>query len=371
MSRNNIYYLSAISISIILIIAGWFISKNKLEMQSSATNILKLTKVEKIESALINSDFYFRLSKYKNGKVDSEYSELVPITTTISYDISNLTKTNLTLPIASINSSVKRKDRLYFLDNHSNRLIKPINGLKNFSKIYGEIVSTQDPDYIIHADNHAKKILKNVFGLNTNTVSTKKQDYYKIITTPLVPNLKIEYFKKYNTFNLSHISKKEWNPDIATWKNKSGSFIHLQLLKNTKKTTIGKVIQSMIAGNDILLARISNHNSNYASTVYFTWRKGKNSIKSYFLDESNGNIYILILNTNHITGIINDLDDYLTIAMGFSFHASEKANKYTYLQNNVLQYRENFCSDKFLDDIKQHREIYAELVNIHYLNITI
>ncbi len=354
---NKTFYLLLIS-SLILILAGLFIKYSGVEFFSSKTNILK---AKKIESALLNSDFYIHLTKYKKGKVEAEYAELIPTITTISYSVSNLNDTTITLSQALVETSLKQNDTNSSIDLasiYSEKFLSTINELRRFSQTYGTIVATQNPNYITYADKHAVDIVKGKSDVDVHIQSTKKSDSYETLVTPLIPNLKIDYFKKDNSFKVKNIVEKTWNPDIVTWANNSGSTIHLQLLKKSNKLRLKKVVKNMILKSDAVLASISSHNKNYDSNVYLTWENNQSSIEAYFLDESSSYIYLLTLQTQDTA---KEIDDYLKIAMGIGFVLSTDNNQFLDMQKEVQEYSKNFCRDEFIYSINRYNDTFDNL----------
>lgn len=330
-------------------------------LSSSATNVLKIKNTEKIESGMINSDFYYRVAKYSQGKVIAEYSELVPVVATMEYDISHLSDQNRTIPEVKLKTVIDRKSSIYLLNDRSDLLTKEAKNLKKFSESYAEIIATQDPDYIKNSDNQVLEILKNIFGTSFNVQSTNIVDYYKNIKIPLVPNLRIHYYKKNNTFNVVDSVSNEWKPNIIEWRNSNGDKINLQLLFNKSKLTIGKMIKYITLNFTGDFIRVSNYNKEYESTLYFTYKKGENKIKGYYLDESSGGFYLLTLHTTHVNRSLKNLNNYLKVAMGISFVPSSQKNKFSIMQQNIESKKEFFCTDNFLDKVENYNDIYDEL----------
>jgi len=348
-------------ISLVLAGIGAFQYFYKDNLSSSATNVLKIKNAEKIESGMINSDFYYRVAKYNQGKVIAEYSELVPVIATMGYDISHLSEKNLTLPAVKLKTGIDRKSSIYLLNDRSDLLTKEAKNLKIFSESYAEIIATQDPDYIKNSDQQVLEILQNIFGRSFKVQSTNITDYYKNIKIPLVPNLRINYYKKDNTFNVVDNTSTEWKPNIIEWKNSNGDKIYFQLLFNISNLTIGKMIKyitSNLTGNFI---RVSNYNKEYESTLYFTYKKGENKIKGYYIDESSGDMYLLTLRTIHNNRLLKNLNNYLKIAMGISFSSANKKNRFSIMQKNIESKKEFFCTDDFLDKVENYNDIYDEL----------
>jgi len=123
-----------------------------------------------------------------------------------------------------------------------------------------------------------------------------------------------------------------------------------------------KHITSNFTGDFI---RVSNYNKKYESTLYFTYKKGENKIKGYYIDESSGDVYLLILHTIHSNRLMKSLDDYLKIAMGISFSSGNKKNIFYTMQKNVESKKEFFCTDYFLDKVENYNDIYDELNKYH------
>lgn len=330
-------------------------------LSSSATNVLKIKNTEKIESGMVNSDFYYRVAKYDQGNVIAEYSELVPVIATMGYDISSLSDINRTLPAVKLKTEIDRKSSIYLLNDRSDLLTKEAKSLKKFSESYAEIIATQDPDYIKNSDKQVLEILQNIFDRSFKVQSTNILDYYKNIKIPLVSNLRINYYKKDNTFNVVDNVSTEWKPNIIEWKNSNGDKIDLQLLFNRNNLTIGKMIKyitSNLTGNFI---RVSNYNKEYESTLYFTYKKGENKIKGFYVDESSGDVYLLTLRTTHANRLLKSLNDYLKIAMGISFSSGNGKNRFSIMQKNVESKKEFFCTDDFLDKVENYNDTYDEL----------
>jgi len=285
----------------------------------------------------------------------------------MEYNISCLSDINRTIPAVNLKTDIDRKSSIYLLNNHSDLLVKEAKSLKKFAESYSKIVATQDPDYIKYSDKNVVEILQNIFKRTFKVQSTNIEDYYNKIKIPLIPNLKIDYYKENNSFKVTKKVSTQWEPNIIEWKNSNGDKIELQLLSNTSKITIGQMISQVMENSTGDFIRVSNYNKKYESTLYFTYRQSENKIKGYYLDESSGNIYILILQTYHKNRLLKSLDDYLKIAMGISFSNDNTLNKFAIMQKNIETQKKLFCSDDFLDKVENYNDIYDELNKYGYL----
>jgi len=330
-------------IGIASIVFGLYYLKS-MTIKSSALNINKMIKKDKIYSYSIFSDFYYHITKYnETGDKISDFSKLIPIETSIGYDFSaDKPKTVLT--------SRKIGKDMQLGDINGNKSSKVIDILEVFAKEYGKIITVQDQYYF----NQSAKITTDILGKlydNQNKIEPKSiSNYYENkIVTP-ISNLKLKPYKldkiTKNLKKFTYCPPEKWEPNIAEWQFGEKDRIYLQYLEDFKSSDLEDYLDKTEKKN-LTIIKITKTNNNKVKKFFFKYKKLENKIESFFMD-SNGHIYILIFKANNPQSLNKYLHDYLKIAFGVYFEDTQ-----------------NFSSDyiKKFKEIKNYLDEYKKIVN--------
>ena len=286
-------------------------------MGTVKTNI-NLTKVEdtnKIYTYDIYSDFYFRVSKYNSvGDVESEYTELQPLKTSIGFDLSNKSHTPIIKTI--------KGDKLILGEKDSEFVKRFRVMLQKFEKDFGAIVATQDSYIIKSSIESAKKIVKNLYDINL-TKQNFKQNYYEEIKDLPIENMRIKHFKldkipqnEKKPLKIASNQKKEWQPNIIEWNFGEKDKIYMRYLIKWKNSDL----EDFIAKNykNKIVAKLVKINNNQLKKMYFININGQNRLDTLYMD-ANGYIYILTFEASNPKAFEKYISDYLKIAYGVYF----------------------------------------------------
>lgn len=305
-----------ILLSLVLIGTGYYLLYG-MKTISGSLNVNKITMVDKLYSYSVYSDFYYRATKYdKDGNKKAEFSELQPIRTSIGYDLKN-NKAELVLK-----SNTSNSEKIILSGKDDNNLIREIDMFNSFQKTFGNIVATQDEDYIKKSFKHTKDTLANLYSIDKELDYKKAEDFYHEIKDLPIANMRVKYFQL-DAINRNLVgkmkvaSKDKWQPNILEWNFGGNNRIYLQYLNKLKNNDIDSYLAKMAKNNKTII-KLVKINNNKLQKMFLKKEDAKNKITTYYLDE-NGYLYILIFKANHPNAFKKYINDYLKIAYGIYF----------------------------------------------------
>lgn len=328
---------------------------NSMKTTQGNLNINKISMVNKLYTYDIYSDFYFRVAQYddKGNKV-AEYSELQPIKTSIGYDLEKKSSQ----PI--LNSILTKK--LCLSETNATALKKYTNMMREFEKVFGKIVATQDEDYFKSSFKSTKEILKNLYNLELETAYSVDEYYTKIDNLP-ISNMRMKYFKldkvlknQKEEIQIAPNKKGAWQKNILEWNFGESDTIYLKYLMKWKNHDLKDFIDKTSKNKTVV--NLIKINSNKIQNMYFIKYDTKNRIDTFFMDE-NGYVYVLIFKARNIASFEKYISDYLKIAYGISFKDTknfenwfaEEQDKITKFNNIRVSFGVNLekVDDEFID----------------------
>jgi len=303
-------------VALALLGAGYYYL-NAMKTTQGKLNINKITKVNKLYSYDVYSDFYFSVKKYdENGNKVSEYSELQPIKTSIGYNLEN----NSTKPI--LQSTLEDK-KICISENNAESLKKYTDMMREFEKTFGKIVATQDKSYFESSYKSTQEILRRLYNIELST-KVDVDNYYTEVKDLPIGNMKMKYFKldkipknQREEMNVAPNKKGEWQPNIAEWTFGEKDKIYLQYFMKWEKHNLDDFISKKAKNKTVI--KLVKMNNNKLQTMYFMkYDKQPNKLDTLFMDE-NGYVYILTFDATNDTSFKKYISDYLKIVYGLYF----------------------------------------------------
>ena len=303
-----------ILVALALLGAGYYYL-NAMKTTQGKLNINKITKVNKLYSYDVYSDFYFRITKYNElGENVAEYSELQPVKTSIGYD---LEKKN-SKPI--LQSSLDEK--ICISENNADSLKKYTRMMRDFEGTFGKIVATQDKSYFESSYKSTQEILKGLYNIELKTQNSV-DDYYTEIKDLPIANMKMKYFKldkipknQREEMEVAPNKKGEWQPNILEWSFGEKDRIYLQYLTKWENNDLDDFVTKTAKNKTVI--KLVKMNNNKLQTMYFMKYDKQNKLDTLFMDE-NGYVYILTFDATNPASFEKYISDYLKIVYGVYF----------------------------------------------------
>jgi cytochrome c553 len=273
-------------------------------------NINKIKMVNKLYSYDVYSDFYFSIKKQnEDGNSTTVYSELQPLKTEIGYEISK-DRAKLTL------NSNDNGQKMILSENDSSKYKLEIELMRQFEKVFGQIVAIQDNDYIDKSFNHTKKALDKLYGDDNNISLETVGDFYTEIKNLPIANMRVKYLKldkipknQRGEVKIAPNQKGKWQPNILEWNFGESDKIYLRYF------TTGDLKSFLDQKTIVDLIKI---NENKIQNMFLLIDKNKNTVETYF-EDSTGHSYVLTFKASNQGSLKKYMTDYLKIAYGIYF----------------------------------------------------
>lgn len=327
----------AIVFTVAVLATFWFLG-NQMSVKTGAINVTKMSDKSEINSYVLHGDFYYRVIEFDNeGKQNGDYSELIPTSASIGYNL----KSTPTEPIVK---SMYSGRAISLLDgsNLSTETKAFIKKLQKFNQTYSRIIATQDDHYFQVATKVAQEINAKIFQNKLDLPPIKKEYFYHEIYQTAIPNVELNLFKldrlerNLNSFN---ICKQEWCPSLAKWEFNENDVISIEYLRKTQYSNMQDYIDILKDSNlfkDTILVHTVNPKKDKLEKVFFEVDLNQNSIRSYFMD-NNGYTYTVRFNAQHKNSLYDFLGEYLKIVYSFNIvDVQGFANDYVGMQENIL-----------------------------------
>jgi len=317
MKRIFNHYKKIIIAFIVLTLAiagGGYYYLYSTKIKQGNLNINKITSTNKIYNYTVYSDFYFRAYKYdKNGNIVANYSEIQPVQTSIGCIIKDKTF----VPV--FRNILGKKDIL--LDNNDTGVDKQIKMMQSVEPMFGDIITTQDNDYLNASLKRTKEIFKNLYNIDINNIDYNESKFYRQINNLPIKNMKIKYYKLSKIPNnikgkIKIASKNKWNPNILEINFGADDKIYLQYIKRYSHINLNEYIKNNFHNKTII--KLTKINNNKLQTMYIIEDNINNKLKTLYMD-ANGYIYALIYKATNPESFQKYISDYLKLAYGIYF----------------------------------------------------
>jgi len=346
-------------IAIICVVGGSLYYLKSMKVEYGSININKMIKKDKIYSYSVFNDFYFHVKSFdKDGKMISDYSQIVPTETDIGYDFEKK-------PIELTMKSRKRDGNIYLIDKKSAKNHKLIDYLVDFSKEYGRLVAMQDQHYFDEAYNNTQNIVKRLYGKDAELHHVNIDEFYeKKISLP-VQNISFKPFKIDTILsNLKeyNVCKEKWCPNLVEWKFGDDDRIYFQYLTRVQSIDLDEYLHNN-KPKDCSIIKTTKVVNNKIQKYFFRKYNNKNEIESFFMD-NNGYVYILKYRSKSLKSYQHYLQDYLKIAFGISFQDVKNfRNTFVAEQKGIVSEYQSFRNEE--NRLNEILEDYGLLKHFH------
>lgn len=333
-----ILIMGAVLLSILW--GAWFYFTS-MAVTSGPVNITRLENADKIYSYSIYSDYYYRAISFDNkGDVVAEYSELIPTRINLGYDFDKKSPEPIVRAEESGKPMVVYQPSTGAWDANTKEVIKR---LQEFSRWYGQILTLQNKYYLDEARSAVEAMRRDLFGDAEGLPEVNLTAFFEKPIDLAVDNIQIDVVKLDNIAR--NIKDRDvcplnsWCPELLRLKFNQDDEIYFQY-QGQYKNNINEYIADQVSEKrfkDAILVKTVRPLRDHVESVFFTVHPQENKIRSYFMDE-NGFTYVLVLKTQSMNSLFNNLSEYLKIAYGISFKKIPGfENKFAKRQQDAMQ----------------------------------
>src|SRR5574344_1033632 len=155
----QIKLILAVLIFLIVGIGLFLFMLNSTTTVNGSINITKIETKDKIYTYDIFSDFYYNIAKYdEKGVKVAQFSQLIPIKTSIGFDFSNGKPDLIITPSDNFSE-------MQLISNNDIKLSREVDIIKKFSKEFSKISAIQDEHYFKENIKNTYKIIENLYGV--------------------------------------------------------------------------------------------------------------------------------------------------------------------------------------------------------------